>query len=533
MNQKAICRISWKEFEITDQEIALLEKLSPIIGGEKFALPLPTLCPEERRRRRLVFKNYFSLFKGKDTETGEKFISMFPPDTPHIVYSQPRWWGDTWDGTDSGQAWDTTKNIIEQIQDVRIRVPFPALDNAYRDLENSEYINGNGRSKDCYLVSNGNNNEKCLYGWFLFRSNSILDSNYITECENCSHSQHLWKCYDVHYSWDTSSSRNSRYLFSCDGCEYVLGGVRLKNQKYQILNTPCTENEFWVALEKLKTDATFWRDFEKKIQDLISVTGLKKSIITGSVDSTGDFCYDSRNALACYNVWNCEDVAHITDSMDTKDSMDINMWWDNTRLSYDSIDIGINADNIYWSVSCWDGSSYNFYSDKCHACSYIFGCSSLRNASYCIFNKQYSKEDWETTVKQIIKAMIAEWTWGEYIEPKYSPYTYNESYAMEQMPLDKTEAIKLGFRWSDRSEVPPEGITKIIPWERLPESIDSVPDDVLHWAIKCTKTGKLFQIQPLELDMLRRFHMPIPRIHPIERIKMRLEWDQRKFSFDF
>lgn len=84
------CRISGKVFIVSDAEIALLDTLSPVIGGEKFALPFPTLCPEERRRRKLPYKDYFTLFKRKDEETGETFIGTFPPDSPYKIYSQPR-----------------------------------------------------------------------------------------------------------------------------------------------------------------------------------------------------------------------------------------------------------------------------------------------------------------------------------------------------------------------------------------------------------------------------------------------------------
>jgi hypothetical protein len=60
-----------------------------------------------------------------------------------------------------------------------------------------------------------------------------------------------------------------------------------------------------------------------------------------------------------------------------------------------------------------------------------------------------------------------------------------------------------------------------------------VPDDVLHWAIRCPETEKLFQIQPLELEMHRKFGIPLPRLHPLTRIQRRHDWDKREFSFDF
>ncbi len=527
------CRISGKEFTITDQEISLLEKLSPIIGWEKFPLPLPTLCPEERLQRKFPFRNHLSLFRRTDSETGESLISSYPPDSTYTIYSQPHWWSDTWNPLDYGRVFSSEKTITEQIATLWHDVPTPALDNAYLTTENSDYINGCGPSKDCYLTSNSAYNERCLYGWFIFHSSNILDSNYITNCEYCSHSQHLWKCYGVHYSWDVSECRDSRYIFSCQWSQNLLGCVGLKNQKYQIFNTPCTHEEFENTVKKLAQDRVFRKDFESRVQNLIQKVWLEPCALTGSVDSTGDFCYDSKNAYESYNIGDCEDILYITDSFNTRDSAHISMWWDRTTLSYDSIDIGLNVSNIYFSTACWEWSRYNFYSHKCNNCQYLFGCSWLRGRSYCIFNTQYTKNDWEEMVQKIIRQMQTEWTWWEFLDPTYAPFAYNESLGDIFAPISREVALSRWYRWSDREDVPPEGITKIIPGDRLPDTITWIPDDVLQWAIQCTKTGKLFQIQPLELEMLRRFSTPIPRIHPIERIKMRLLWDRREFSFDF
>ncbi len=530
-----ICRISWKEFTVTDQEITLLEKLSPVIWWEKFPIPLPTLSPEIRLERKLPYKNYLTLFKRQDRETGETLISSYPPDSEYTVYSQPRWWSENWDPLSYGREYDPSRSITDQIVQIwkTVPVPVPALDNAYLQSENSNYMNGCGPSKDCYLTSNSAYNEKCLYGWFIFKSENILDANYITECENCSYSQHLWKCYDVHSSWDTSSSSHSEYLYSCDGCQYILGWVWLKNQKYQILGNPCSSEDYKITRKKIENDPIFRKDFEKKVLDHITSVWLERNILTGSTDSTGDFCYDSRNALECYNIWDSEDVAYITDSFNTKDSAHISMWWDGTTLSYDCIDVGLNISNVYFSTACWEWSRYNFYSHKCNNCQYIFGCSWLRGKSYCIFNKEYSKEEWESTVATIIRQMMDEWTWGEFLSPEYASFAYNESLGVYFSPMNREEAMGKWFRWSDREEIPPKQITQIIPWSKLPDDIIKIPDDVLHWAIGCTKTGKLFQIQPLELEMHRKFSIPLPRIHPVERIKMRLWWDRREFTFDF
>ena len=45
------------------------------------------------------------------------------------------------------------------------------------------------------------------------------------------------------------------------------------------------------------------------------------------------------------------------------------------------------------------------YSKNCFSCKDCFGCIGLRNKQYCILNTQYTKEDYEEIVAQIIESM--------------------------------------------------------------------------------------------------------------------------------
>ncbi len=526
------CRISWKEFTVSDFEIALLDKLSPIIWGGKFTLPIPTLCPEERARQRMLWKNYFYLWKGKCDKTGASIISTFWPKNGYTVYNQASWWNCEWNAMDYGIDIDLSKSISEQFHTILKSAPQMSLDNAYKELENSEYINGNGWSKDCYLISNGNNNERCLYAWTIFYATNVLSSNYVTSSENCSYSDHIWKCYNVHFAFDANECRDSRYIFSCKWSHSLLGCVNLENSSYQILNTPCTKEEYETTLSKLQHNESFCKDFENKFLALGEKIWVQKNITTWSESSTGDFYYDSKNSLECYGVSNLENCAYLYDIISAKDSMDINQWWDNISLSYQAIAVGRNISNIYFSASIWENAQYNFYSFQCQACSYIFGCYGLENKSYCIFNKQYSKDIWEEKVKGIIHSMQITGEWWEFFNPRFALYPYDASYAMDRFPITKDEALKQWFTWSDY-ESKPEWITKTIPAKKLPFDIREIPDDVLNWAILCEKTGKPYKIQKIELDMYRKFGIPIPHLHPLERIQRFFEWDRRKFTFDF
>jgi hypothetical protein len=59
----------------------------------------------------------------------------------------------------------------------------------------------------------------------------------------------------------------------------------------------------------------------------------------------------------------------------------------------------------------WPTSSDIYYSDNLVACKNCFGCISLKNKEYCIFNKQYTKQEYEELVSKIIEKMKTNSEW--------------------------------------------------------------------------------------------------------------------------
>ena len=73
-------------------------------------------------------------------------------------------------------------------------------------------------------------------------------------------------------------------------------------------------------------------------------------------------------------------------------------------------------------------------------CSNSFGCIGLKRNEYCILNKQYTKEEYEKLVPQIIEKMIEDGERGNFFPIKDSLAPYNLSMAQERDPLTKEEA---------------------------------------------------------------------------------------------
>jgi hypothetical protein len=65
----------------------------------------------------------------------------------------------------------------------------------------------------------------------------------------------------------------------------------------------------------------------------------------------------------------------------------------------------------------------------------------LRNKQYYIFNKQYAKEEYEKEVAKIIAHMQETGERGRFFDQGISSFGYNETVAMEYMPLQREEAL--------------------------------------------------------------------------------------------
>ena len=151
----------------------------------------------------------------------------------------------------------------------------------------------------------------------------------------------------------------------------------------------------------------------------------------------------------------------------------------------------------------------------------LFGCIGLRGKEYCILNKQYTKEEYETLVPKIIEKMKADGERGEFFPVAMSPFGYNETLANDYFPLSKEEALKKGFVWSDYERPLPQA-EKIIEGIQIPRDISQVNEDILHYAISCEISGRPFMLTKSELEFYRKHQLPIPRKHPDVRYTERM-----------
>ena len=138
--ERKTCKISGAEFPIYKSDMEFYDKISPVFNGVKYQIPTPTLCPEERQRRRLLFRNERKLYKRKCDASGKDIISIYSPDKPYKIYDQKFWWGDEWDPMDYGKDFDFAKKFGDQFNDFLKVIPHVSV--VTISNENSTFTSG-------------------------------------------------------------------------------------------------------------------------------------------------------------------------------------------------------------------------------------------------------------------------------------------------------------------------------------------------------------------------------------------------------
>lgn len=108
-----------------------------------------------------------------------------------------------------------------------------------------------------------------------------------------------------------------------------------------------------------------------------------------------DYCNAAtglKNCYLCMAADEVEDTYYSFTIEQVKDSVDVSFATE-SELCYECTNIQ-SCYNVRYSEDCWHCNDCVLCKD-CSGCTSCIGCVNLRNASYCIFNQQYSKEEFE------------------------------------------------------------------------------------------------------------------------------------------
>jgi hypothetical protein len=473
---------------------------------EKMKVPAPENCPTCRQQQRMLFRNFKTLYKRPSDKTGKMIVSMYNPDVPFPVWDIAEWWADDWDASSYGTSLDLTVPFLKQAQKLFNKVPHYAIMNT--KSVNCEYSNMTGGSKNCYLVFGCVQDEDCDYGHIVWNSINCVDNLYIYKCELCYECIDCVICNKLLYSQECESCVDSLGIYDCRGCSNCIGCVGLRQKSYYIFNQPVNKEEYKEFLEKhpLNDKANITYILNKR-EELRKKMPARVCFGSHNNNVSGDHIYNAHNVQQSFDIKEggensryCYTVKKPIESQDVSFTTGIN-------YSYQIL-TGGNSSNLI-ATHLITESNYVYYSDTCYNSKNLFGCFGLRNKEYCILNKQYSKEEYEKLVPQIIENLKKSGEWGNFFPIWMSPFGYNESIANEYMPLTKEQALAQGFTWRDN--IPMTTGQENCSYEELPKDPNLYSEkELLDKILKCESCNKNYRFISREIAFYKRMGLALP-----------------------
>ncbi len=441
---------------------------------------------------------------------------MYDPARGFTVYEYKEWWSSAWDGLSYGRDYDLSQSFFSQFVNLRSVVPRFNLFN--RDCENCDFVNYAPHCKNGYLIFGSWFSQDCYYGQSLNECRDSLDSLFLDRSELCYENIDCGENYNALFCQNSTNTVDSYFCFDCHNVKNCIGCFNLRDKEWHIENKPVSREAFQELRSKFAS-YTFLSSYQsafikKRREEAIhrAFTGIHNENIMG------DFIYNSKNAQLCFSAYRSEDIAYCSRIYDAKNCYDVE-GGGKGELTYESM----SNDFAYFSLGCTtcENLKESHYCDLCFNCNNCFGCIGLKNAEYCILNKQYTKEAYLKLVPQIIEAMTRRGEWGEFFPIPLSSFAYNETLAQEYFPLTKEKALSFGYPWKDQEVVSePQKI-------QLPDRITDTTETIMKEILSCLQCTKNYKIIPQEFKYQKQAGIPLPRLCPdcrhTKRMKTRNE----------
>jgi hypothetical protein len=488
------CQNCKKDFTIEPDDFSFYEKIN---------VPAPTFCPECRNERRLLYRNFKTLYKRNSDLSGTSILSMYAPDAPYVVYEPSEWWGDSWDGLSYGVDVDFEKPFFEQLNELFKRVPRLALMQV--NCTNSEYTNMAMGSKNCYLCFGCVDNEDCDYGHLVWNSKDAVDNLYLFKSESCYECVDCLSCNKLFYSQECENCADSIGLFDCRSCTDCIGCVGLVGKSYYVFNQPVDKETYkQIKAELFPLSKQKIGDILKKVEELRRNLPQRSFFGSHNNNVSGNHIYNSHNIHSSFDIKSGENSKYVYTVRSAIDSYD-GSFSVTLENCYDVLNCV--GKNLLFSHNCFESHDV-LYSEFCFNSNDLLGCFGLRNKSYCIFNTQYSKEEYIQLKDKIIGWLKETGEFGSFFPVWMSPFAYNEAIASEYMEKTKEQVLERGYRWKD--DLPFTQGQGTILFDAVPENPSLYDESLTKEIFTCELCTKNYRLISREIAFCKRMEIEIP-----------------------
>jgi len=410
-------------------------------------------------------------------------------------------------------GYNTWISFFDHIKNIYSTLPMPYT-MSYGSSENSQYSEWTYMAKNVYLSTFVVYDcENVLYSYSVKSScKNIFNSIMVWwSSENIYSSVGIIGSFSIFYSNHIEWSNNiwfSKNLIWCTECLFC---ENLENKSYCIKNISYEKNEYLKKKEDIIKDKQKFPLYQQNIE--------------------------TKNMHISYseNIWNWYCIHELKDWNNC-----LFVWWRNipSQNIFDSIGVS-NGDYIIWCTWSWSGMNiycsinswiWNkiFYCDMCINCSYCLGCIGLKNKSFCILNKQYTKEERFEKANEIFTQMEKDWQLWKFFPASMNPFYFNDTVAyliddsftreevIAEWYLRRDEEIKVDI--PDGSQVVKN--TELNQYQGFDSAWNRTIDPEILEKVIVDEKWNAYRIIKMEYDFLMRYWLPLPKLHRLDRIKL-------------
>ena len=477
---------------------------------KKMKVPAPANCPQCRFQWRAVWRNEMYLYSRKCELCDKSIVAMYHPKSPYTVYCQDCWLSDKWDPATYAQDYDPARPFFDQMEELLKKVPkagtYISSDIGYN--VNSEYANFGGGLKDSYFAFNCSPEvENCSYSRGLGYCRDVFDGYYANKIEGGYEVINAHSSANVAFCQNINDCLDSWYMYGCSGCQNCFGCVNLRHKSYYFLNQELSKEDYEKKVKEIRGNYVKMEAFKKDFNELVLKLPHRENNNLKSLKSSGEYIFESKNCQNSFEISFCEDSRHLFSVKEAKDCYDLLGHGRRGELLLEGVAVGTSQNVIgsWWVVTSRD-ILYSFGLRTSENC---FGCDSLRNARYCILNKQYSEEEYKKITGKIISELKEKNLFGLYFPPSISLFAYNETVAQDNFPLIKEEALKIGYKWQDNLQITKGKET--IKFSAISDDIKDIDDSIIKEVFACEACGRNYKLTQNEFIFYKKMFLPIPR----------------------
>ncbi|MBI4600166.1 hypothetical protein HY732_04600 [Candidatus Uhrbacteria bacterium] len=215
--------------------------------------------------------------------------------------------------------------------------------------------------------------------------------------------------------------RNERNYYSrtCDLCKKAIISVYHPQRIKNVYCQKCWWSDAWDPKEygkEFNPSRPFFEQYRELLEKVPKISMMNDDTITSQ---NCEYCYDFAYGKNCYMMtgsWKVENCMYGVMNCDVKDSVD-NSILDNCEYVYENAACDKNY-ACQHCVQCTNDTNVIFGYDlkNCNDC---IACAGLRNKQYCIFNEQYSKEEYE---KKRTELRLETWSGREKVKKEFAKF---------------------------------------------------------------------------------------------------------------